>query len=149
MFDIPLSQHVTEMKRMGEMLVPVTYPKVPFRVEQDILVLKQRVFIVDGYEVSVTYSKADYYNEYFLESLQIQGACTPFLPFVVVCKIGKYFFGTDNLAYIEFFKGVKKVYCWSIRTKNNQIIPPGDAAKLRDYEGFSFHILREGALDLI
>src|SRR5688500_2609152 len=101
MAESKLAEIVSDMKRMGDMLVPFTFPKVDFKTEQDILLFKQRVVLIDGYEVLLCFSKADY-DDYFLESVQVQASCSPFLPFTVVCKLGRAFLGDSNLSYIEF-----------------------------------------------
>ena len=98
-----MKQYVAEMKRMAELLVPYTFPKVNFEEEQEVVILKQRNLSIDGYHVLICLSKADY-GDYFLESLQIQSIYSPFLPFNLVCKIGQIFLGTEHLSYVEFFR---------------------------------------------
>ena len=138
---------VNQMKSMARMLIPHTFPKVDFEHEQDVAILKQKTITVDGYEVVVCYSEA-LYPEYILKSIQIQSYYAPFLPFVVVCKLGKYFLGTNNLSYIEFFRNNRKVYCWTIKTRNGQLLPPDKKTKFGSYEGFEFRILHPGSVDL-
>lgn len=141
------SQEVQDMKRMGEMLIPHTFPLVDFKIEQDILIFKQKVFIVDGYEILVCYSKADY-EDYFLESVQVQSVFAPFLPFIIVCKLGRAFLGSHNLSYIEFFKNNRKVYCWTIKLRDDRLLPPDKENKPGSYEGFEYNILQPGTVDL-
>jgi len=135
------------MKYMARFLLPWTFPTVEFREEQDILIFKQRTIIVDGYEVILCYSEANY-EQYILKSLQVQSAHAPFLPFTLVCKIGRAFLGSSNLSYIEFFRNNKKVYCWTIKSKNGQLLPPGRKTRPGSYEGFEFRILHPGSVDL-
>lgn len=142
-FDIQIEQ----MKNMAEILVPQTFPKVGFTQEKDITILKQKTLIVDGYEVLLCFSKSDY-NEYTLESLQIQGLFMPFLPFYLVCKIGKMFFKSDNMALIEFFRVNKKVYCWVLKSENGQIVIPDKSAGMVEVENFKYHILDPGSIEL-
>lgn len=142
-----IDQHVLEMKKIANMLVACTYPQVDFQEEQDVLLLKQRNITVDGYDITICLSKADYGN-YFLESVQIQSYYTPFLPFTLVCKLGKIFLGKENLAYIEFFKNGRKVYCWTIKSKNGKTLPTDNKTKPGSYEGFNFEILQTGAIEL-
>lgn len=142
-----LEQHVDEMKKLANILVSCTYPNVDFQEEQDVLLLKQRNISVDGYDITICLSKADY-GDYFLESLQIQSYYTPFLPFNLVCKLGNIFFGKENLAYIEFFKNGRKVYCWTIKSKNGQSLPTDSKTKPANYQGFKFEILQSGAIEL-
>lgn len=135
------------MKRMGDMLIPYTFPLVDFKVEQDILLFKQKNLVVDGYDVLVCYSKADY-QDYFLESVQAQAIFAPFLPFCLVCKIGRTFLGDDNLSYIEFFRNNRKVYCWTIKSRDDRPLPPDKGNKPGSYEGFEYSILQPGTVDL-
>ena len=109
--------------------------------------LKQKNISVDGYDVLTCFSKADY-GDYFLESVQIQSYFTQFLPFTVVCKLGRAFLGQKHLSYIEFLKGGRKVYCWTIRSRNGRPMPPDKITKPGSYEGFDFSILQPGSVDL-
>lgn len=142
-----LDDEVEQMRNMAEMLVPFTFPVVDFKVEQEILVLKQRVVTVDGYDVLVVLSKAQYDN-YFLESLQLQSTFAPFLPFTIVCKLGRAFLGPFNLSYVDFFKTNKKTYCWTIRTRDGRILVPDEENECGDFEGFKYSILQPGTVDL-
>jgi len=135
------------MKHMARRLVPRTFPVVEFEEEQDVLVLKQHTDVIDGYDVTLCYSEADY-EKYLLKSLQIQSIHAPFLPFNLVCKIGRAFLGSNNLSYIEFFRGNKKVYCWTVKARNGRLLPPGKKSKLGSFEGFEFSILSPGSVDL-
>lgn len=132
---------------MARHLMPWTFPTVEFKEEQDILILKQHIDVIDGYDVTLCYSEADY-EKYLLKSLQIQSTHAPFLPFNLVCKIGRAFLGSSNLSYIEFFRGNKKVYCWTVKARNGHLLPPGKKTKLGSFEGFEFSILNPGSVDL-
>lgn len=138
---------IQEMKSLGELLIPQTFPRADFKVEQEVLLLKLRTVVVDGYDVIICYSKADY-GEYFLESLQLQSAYAPFMPFNVVCSVGKAFLGEDNLSFIEFFREGRKVYCWTIKSHEEKALPPDEKSKPNSYEGFNFHILDPSSVDL-
>jgi hypothetical protein len=142
-----IKQHVEEMRNMANVLIPFTFPQVDFEEEQEVLLLKQRNIIFDGYDITICYSKANY-DKYFLESLQIQSYYTPFLPFVLVCKLGRIFLGENNLAYVEFFRNGRKVYCWTIRSKNGQSLPPENKTKPGIYQGFKFNILQNDSIEL-
>jgi len=142
-----VKQSIQQMKSLARSLLPYTFPTVPFKEEQDILVLKQKCMVVDGYEVTLCYSEADY-PKYSLKSLQVQSSQAPFLPFTLVCKVGKMFLGKKNLSYIEFFRGNRKVYCWTVKVKNGRMLPPGKKTKPGSYEGFQFSILHPGSVDL-
>lgn len=136
----PIQDVVSRMKKMAELLVPYTFPLVKFEEERDILCLKQNTVRVDGYQVVLCFSRAQY-KKYWLDSLQIQSYCTPFLPFYLVCKLGQFFLGSENLAYIDFLKKDKKVYCWTIKIVDNQILHPGEKVKNVSFEGFDFCVL--------
>lgn len=135
------------MKGMAELLVPHTFPVVDFKAEQDIILLKQRSIVVDGYEIVVCFSRADY-GDYFLESLQLQSAFAPFLPFNIVCKLGRAFLGSENLSYIEFFRNNRKVYCWTLKSRNGRPLPPDKKTLPGCYEGFEYSVLSPGSVDL-
>ena len=142
-----LSQEVDDMKRIAELLIPYTFPEVAFEVEQEILLFKQRNIVVDGHKLHVCYSKAKY-NEYFVESLQVQSLFSQFLPFSVVCKLGRVFLGYHNLSYVDFFKTNKKVYCWTIRSREGRSLPPDSNNQPGSFEGFEFTHLQPGTVDL-
>lgn len=132
---------------MANMLIPHTFPKVPFEHEQDVLMLKQRRITVDGYQITLCLSRADY-GEYYLDSLQIQNTSSPFLPFNLVCKLGRAFLGEQNLSYVDFVKDNRKVYCWTLRVRDEKPLPPSKKSQKSSYEGFEYSILAPGAVDL-
>ncbi len=148
----PLDQHIQEMKALSEQLIPNTYPQVTFEEESKILPLKCRTIVVDGYEIAVNFSISSH-KKYNIESIQIQSAYAPFLPFNMVCKIAKAFLGSEELSYIDFVKQNKKIYCWTVRKwttkrKKNQIIPIKIEEKTSSFEGFEFAILNPGSVNL-
>jgi len=142
-----IAKSVDQMKTIARRLVPYTFPKVPFEEEQEVLALKYRGMTIDGYDVTVCYSEADY-GEYTLKSLQIQSGHSPFLPFHLICKIGRIFLGSEGLSYIEFFRNNRKVYCWTVKSKNGNLLPPSKKTKAGFFEGFEFRILHPGSVDL-
>lgn len=139
-----LNQLIPEIKALSERLIPYTFPLVSIEFEQDILILKQRDILLDGYAISILHSKAQYPENFGIESLQISSIYTPFLPFHIVCKLGRKFLGEDYLGYAEFFKKNEKVYCWTLRYESGTKIPPTDRAKEVSFEGFKYHILPTG-----
>lgn len=145
--ELTLDQHVGEMKAMARQLLPYTFPQVDFKVEQDILILKQRTITVDGYDVLACLSEADY-GKYILESLQLQASFAPFLPFTLVCKIGRAFLGDKNLSFIDFFKNNRKVYCWTRNLRDDRPLPPDKKSKPGSYEGFEYRLLPAGSVEL-
>jgi hypothetical protein len=141
-----LEHRVNDMKRISEILIPYTYPMVSYGEEQEVLPLKQRVIKIDGYETVACYSLASY-KKHILESLQIQSIYSPFLPFVVVCKLGRVFLGGEHLSYIEFFKEMRKIYCWTVKREDGIAVPPKKSVA-GDYEGFKYRILNPGSAEL-
>ena len=142
-----LNDHVNEMKALAKRLVPYTYPNVPYQEEFEILPLKIRTFVVDGYHISATYNCVCY-KKSMIESVQIQGIYTPFLPFILVCKIGKAFLGSENLGYIEFMRDKKKIYCWTVHFKQGHTVPPKRKSTLGNFEGLDYRILHPGVVNL-
>lgn len=142
-----LIQEVKEMRKMAETLLPHTYPNVPFKEEYEVLPLKCRNLLVDGYDIVVNFSISDY-NKYFVESLQIQSAYSFFLPFTLVCKVARNFLGSDNLAFAEFTKNNKKIYCWTVRIKNGKAINPSKKSKPVVFEGFDYNASDPGSVNL-
>ena len=114
---------VKEMKSFGEFLIPYNRPKVTQQDEDEVNFLKAREAIVDGYHLVLYYSKSDW-DTHYLEVVQATGRYTPFLPFSLVCKIGKRFLGDQQLSYLDSVSGNKKTYCWTVaKDKSNNPIP--------------------------
>ncbi len=134
-----LGRHINEMKNMANILVPYSFPLVPLSEELIITPLKKHIVIIDGYEVVLIYNKSDF-GDYYAESLQIESFYSPFLPFNLICKLGKKFLGEEHLSYTEIFRDGKKYYCWTVRTIDGKIIPPNEGAEVTTYEGFKYNI---------
>lgn len=143
---LTLNDEVNEMKNMAVALMPYTFPAVALAVEKDTLILKQRTLTVDGYDILTVFSRSQY-TDYVLETLQLQSVSCPFLPFGMVCKLGRAFLGDFNLSYVEFFKGSKKIYCWTLRSVDGRSLVP-DPADKGEFEGFKFSLLQPGIVDL-
>lgn len=135
-----LRDHVVEMRRLSDHLVPYSYPFVDAEEEVDLLPLKTRRIIVDGYDLVVCFSKIQQ-PKFYIESLHITPACTPFLPFNLVCKIASVFLGTKHLSYIGILRHHKRIYCWSIRRRQRKVLPPIKGSQTMEYEGFSYNVL--------
>jgi hypothetical protein len=138
-----LEQHIIEMRQAAESLVQYSFPNVAPEHDQDVNPLKTRQLIIDGYDVLVTFCVADF-KKYRLENIQIHGVYTPFLPFVLVCKIARQFLGSQHLSYEDFVKDNRKVYCWTIRKKQGRIIPMNRRTESDSYEGLTYSILKPG-----
>ena len=135
----PIDQHIDEMRAAASRLVDHTYPKVPKRIEADIDCLKQRQVLVDGYDVAVHFSCADY-NTCHIESVEIVGVYVPFLPMYLVCKIASLFLGSHELKYAESFKRGRKVYMWTVALDSHgrPIRMANDNLETCTYEDFVF-----------
>jgi hypothetical protein len=134
-------EQIINLKRLGERLMAYNYP-LGSRSDEDVLSpLKMGTFCIDGYDVEIHYSKADY-KSYYLESIQIMGKNNPFLPFVLVCKIARRVLGDEALSFIEFFSDSTKVYCWtrSVDKVGNLLYPPQDDEC--SYEGFNYACIK-------
>lgn len=132
------------MKAIAEMLIPHCFPKVPVTEEDDLEVLKQREAVIDGYTVMMLYQKADY-ETHFMKTLQIYSKNNPFLPFSLICKLGKKFLGSDYLSLVEVYKDGRKIYIWNVFTDTygEAIAPPYDIPTEEcHFEGFNYSYLQ-------
>lgn len=142
-----LEEHAKELRRVCQHLVPYSFPKHDIREEEDLIPLKCRQIIVDGYDVSVNMSFSDF-EKYQIENVQIQGVYTPFLPLYVVCKVAKAFLGERNLSCTDFVKNNRKIYNWMVRRRGNKTLKPSSKYMSGEFEGFSYTILKPGHLNL-
>jgi hypothetical protein len=113
MFYQSLEDIIEEMRSVGDLIIDHNFPKMPVLMEDDLIIFKQREVVIDGYSVTVNYQKSDY-GDIFMETLQIYGTNSPFLPFNLICKLGKRFLGSHNLSLVELFKDNKKIYIWTV-----------------------------------
>lgn len=145
-----LRKTVMEMRRMGDFLMPYTYPLAPKSYADDISPLKLRSVVIDGYPVFVQYNKGDY-DKYYLESVEIIGQDAPFLPFFLVCKIAKAFLGEEYLAYVSFFVDNRMHYCWTMARDKEEGGPmPGPYKvdmEVNEFEGFEYSVLPTGGVE--
>lgn len=134
-----LDDHISEMQAVSEQLLPYTFPRVSRAYEADIEILKQRKVVVDGYEVILHFSRADY-EVCYVESLQIIGASAPFLPMYLVCKLGAKFLGSHELKYVETFRNGRKVYIWTVALDENgkPVSLSHSGFESRSYEEFNY-----------
>jgi len=135
-----LDEIVDNLRKIGEYLVPLNYPKNDPSLENDIAILKSANISVDGYDLIIKFSKADY-TEYILETLQITGRDFIFLPFDVIVKLGRRILGGHELSLVEFFQDNKKIYCWSVSTNDEGKPVPSpykNKSKKCSYEGFEY-----------
>lgn len=145
-----LDDIIREIKSLGEVLIPFNYPlKAISSWEDDLAIFKQRDIVVDGYQLFIHYMKSDY-NDYFIETLQIHNIKHPFLPFHVICQLGKRFFGKNNLSLIEIIKEHRKIYIWSYCTdKNGNSMPVQNQSDIEncEFEGLQYQYLQAKNID--
>lgn len=133
---------VCEIKALGGHLVDYTHPRASTSIEDDITVLRGRDVTIDGYHLTLFYSKADY-GDYCLETFQVLGRWLPFVPFTVVCKLVRKFLGGEHLSLVEIFLDQKKTYVWTLSTtpdgKPRQ--PVQDTISEMEYQGLHFNYM--------
>ena len=143
-----LSEIIDVMKGVGQVLVPFNFPRTSLSPEDDLAIFKARQATIDGYSLYIHYQKSDY-DTYFVETLQIHGTKAPFVPFHVICKLGRRFLGSSHLSLIELYRENRKIYVWSLFTdKEGNPIPPQNQS-LEDcvYEGFKYSYLQPSQVD--
>jgi len=145
-----LNEIVKEMKSLGDVLVPFNYPKASITSwEDDLGIFKAREVVIDGYSLFIHYQKSDY-DEYLIETIQIHNTKSPFLPFNLICKIGRRFLGSSSLSLIEIYKEHRKIYIWSVCTdKAGKTIPiPNHSSnELCEYEGLQYTLMQPKNVD--
>jgi hypothetical protein len=137
------------MRALGEHLVPYNFPKTPPEYHEDLSVLKQRTCTIDGYEVVLHYSKSEF-DTHTQETLQIYGEHMPFLPFSLICKLGKKFLGGYELNLVELFKDKRKIYCWSVSLdERGRPIPSPYEIQHQPckFEGFDYSYMTQDQVD--
>jgi len=137
-----LKDLVKQIKSFADFLMPYNYPQAPQSDEDDICILKTNEVYIDGYSLILYFNKAEFVDCY-AESLQISGKYFPFLPFSLVCKIGKAFLGDECLALAEVIRDSRKIYCWNLLTTKvgKPVSNPYYGNNLRNYEGLEYNYL--------
>lgn len=129
------------MRRWADTLLPYSYPYVKPEEEDDINVLKFKEVTVDGYNLILHFNRHDY-KTYFLETFQIIGKHTPFLPFCLTCKLAQKMLGNRYLSLVEILKNNRKIYCWTVvRDRDGYAIPSPykNRGEYCTYEGFEYN----------
>jgi hypothetical protein len=138
-----LDDIVTEMRVVGEQLVPYNFPVADPRLEDDLNPLKLKEIVVDGYQIAVHFTKADY-RHHFVETVQILGKRSPFLPFPLLVKIARKFLGSNHVALVEILRDNQKIYCWTVTTdRTGKAIPSAHSqgAEVLRHDDFSYTYL--------
>ncbi len=151
-------ENVEQMKRMTELLIKHSFPSVSPVDEEIISPLKQRILVVDGYEITLYYSICKYRKDLILKTVQIYSRNTTYLPFRLLCKIGKLFFGEEipsfSCVYDYRFPDsaeARKVYVWSIYCDENGVMPFEENPifpnlKLSQFENFCYYSVNGNVL---
>lgn len=147
-----LDEIVREMKSLGDVLVPFNFPKMPLSGwEDDLGIFKAREVVIDGYSIFLHYQKSDY-DDYLIETLQIHNRKSPFLPFNLICKIGRRFLGSKNLSLIEIYKEHRKIYIWTVcsdRQGNSVPIPNQPLTESCEFEGLQYTYMQPKNIDFL
>lgn len=142
-----LDELVTEMRTMGEQMIPYTYPMTDRALENYVASVRIKEAIVDGYHIMIHYNKSDY-KTHFLETVQVYGKFIPFLPFNLAIKIAKKFLGRHNLFLVEQLRSGSKIYCWSVfLDREGKSKPPADDSQVLKYEDFNYAYLNSAQAD--
>jgi len=153
--------HVKQMKGMAEILTEYSFPSVSPVDEEAISLLKQRIVTIDGYEITLYYSKCNYKNDIVLKTVQVYSRTMTYLPFRLLCKIAKIFFGSEEPGYIDMSDSKlygtpdsRQVYIWTVYYDKNGIIPfeknPIFSDLFRcEFEGFVYYKVNRKNDDLI
>lgn len=140
----PLDEIIENMRSLGETIIPYNFPLAPLAREDDLAIFKEREIIVDGYQIVINYQKSDY-NIYLMETLQIHGKNSPFLPFNLICKLAKRFLGSRHLSLVELFRQNRKLYIWSVCVDRNGKplpIPYEEETEFCEFEGLNYLYLQ-------
>jgi len=109
-----IDKSIKELKNLAKILVPYNYPICTLGLQNDdLLIFKTRIFIVDGYSLIAHYQRCDY-DKYYLDLLQLYGDYSTYLPLPVICKFAKRFLGNKELSLVETYKENRKIYCWTV-----------------------------------
>lgn len=132
---------VDKIRRWADRLVPYSYPFVPPEEEDAINILKFKEVTVDGYHLILHFNRHDY-RSHFLETFQIIGKDTPFLPFCLTCKLAQRMLGERYLSLVEILKNNRKIYCWTVVTNRDGYAiasPYKNQGETCNYEGFEYN----------
>ncbi len=114
---------------MGDLLVEKSFPISSPIDEEAISILKQRIITVDGYEITLYFNKCKYKNNIILNTVQIYSRNTSYLPFRLLCRIAKLFFGNEEPGFINLADPknygspeARQVYIWTVYYDKNGIV---------------------------
>ena len=140
-----LLENRREMKAISRFLIKNTVPLVSIIEDQSVSVLKQRRLTVDGLDVLAYFTISAFAN-FEIHTFHVSSVLTPFLPFSLVCKLGRFFLGSKNLSYLEFFNGDRKVYCWTVKMQDGKPVQTTKEVAQGSYEGFEYNVLNPSSV---
>jgi hypothetical protein len=137
MFYTKLKDHVREMKKTAEAMMPYTPPKYP--KDDDFSWLKTRDIIVDGIAMVVHYSLADH-GDLKPAILTIGPKYGPVIPFITVCKTARAFLGDEYLTLFEYTIGGSKIYSWMVLLQEDKPVENQHSSRgeKESHNGFDF-----------
>ena len=109
-----LDDQIKAMKQMSILLIPYSQPRVSD--DDDVSFFKQREIIVDGYRIIANFSHSDYEGIY-LDVISFTGKYMPYLPMILLCKLGERFLGNKELTFNESLRNGRKFYSWMVLYK--------------------------------
>jgi len=133
-----LDSLVSRMRVVGEQLMPYNHPQSDVKLEDQLHWVKLKEINIDGYDVVIHFNRANH-ETHFVESVQIYGKKSAFLPFTIVVKIARKFLGSHHLNLIEFLKDNRKIYCWTLMVdRRGRPMPSEFERTLQKHEGFQY-----------
>lgn len=144
-----LDDILEQMREIGDRLVPLNYPLKEARNEADLNLLKLRDADVDGYPVTIHYSRSDF-GKYYMETFQIMSRNGAFLPFSLALKMARKVLGNKYLSLVEIFREGKKIYCWTVHLdKSGKPVVLSDKRLGEDcvFEGFHYKYVYPSEVD--
>lgn len=143
-----LDEIVNHMRIIGDQLVPYNFPMGSTILEDDLNILKTKQCVVDGYDIVLHFSRANY-EKHYLESVQIYSSTNQFLAFDLVFKIATRFLGISHLTLVEPLKENRKIYAWTIKLDERGVpIPMSEYGEILQYNGINYKYLDVTQVDI-
>ena len=144
-----IEESVNNIKFMSKMMESYSFPSVSPHEELIVSPIKQREVVIDGYEVYLFFNRCKYTNV-ILETAQIYGRYCSFLPFDLVIKTSRLFFGEVIPAYasslnnLDLVHSLRKTYMLMTYKdlKDNYLnyedYPIETVPGIKEHQGFKF-----------
>lgn len=129
---------------MSEILEEYSFPNYGASLESALAGFKIWNFSLDGYRVSVYFSKSTL-SDMRVVSLQIWSTDLSFLPFSVAIKVVKEFMKSSGACLFQIRNAEKLVYCWTKMTSEDgeTLVPVDDLAEEKFYGNYQYFVLEE------